>query len=151
MPIANRTPVSTFETTVEGTWALLEASRRSPMVKQIILASSDKAYGEQAKLPYDETMPLHGQHPYDVSKSAADLIAQAYAATYRSPVAITRCGNFYGGADPNWIRLVPGALRSVLPGPHPGIRSPGPVVRDHFYDQDSAAAHMFLARHLAHS
>jgi len=149
VPIANRNPVSTFETNVEGTWALLEASRRSPMVKQIILASSDKAYGEQAKLPYDETMPLHGQHPYDVSKSAADLIAQAYAATYRSPVAITRCGNFYGGGDLNWSRIVPGTIRSVVRGQRPVIRSDGQFVRDYFYVEDGAAAYMFLAERLA--
>src|SRR5438445_6927737 len=149
VPIANRNPVSTFETNVEGTWALLEASRRSPMVKQIVLASSDKAYGEQAKLPYDETMPLHGRHPYDVSKSAADLIAQAYAVTYGVPLAITRCGNFYGGGDLNWSRIVPGTIRSVLRGQRPVIRSDGQFVRDYFYVEDGAAAYMFLAEHLA--
>ncbi len=108
VPIANRNPVSTLETNVAGTWALLEASRRSPAVKQIVLASSDKAYGEQKNLPYDETMPLQGRHPYDVSKSAADLIAQAFAATYQVPVAITRCGNFYGGGD---LKLEPDRAR----------------------------------------
>jgi CDP-glucose 4,6-dehydratase len=149
VPIANRNPVSTLETNIAGTWALLEASRRSPAVKQIVLASSDKAYGEQAKLPYDETMPLQGRHPYDVSKSAADLIAQAYAATYQLPVAITRCGNFYGGGDLNWSRIVPGTIRSVLRGQRPVIRSDGKYVRDYFYVEDGAAAYMFLAERLA--
>jgi CDP-glucose 4,6-dehydratase len=149
VPIANRNPVSTLETNIAGTWALLEASRRSPAVKQIVLASSDKAYGEQPKLPYDETMPLQGRHPYDVSKSAADLIAQAYAATYQLPVAITRCGNFYGGGDLNWSRIVPGTIRSVLRGQRPVIRSDGKYVRDYFYVEDGAAAYMFLAERLA--
>src|SRR2546423_723607 len=95
--IANRNPVSTFKTNIAGTWSLLEACRRSPTVKQVVLASSDKAYGDHEKLPYDEDMPLNGQHPYDVSKSCADLIAHSYANTYGLPVVNTRCGNFYGG------------------------------------------------------
>jgi CDP-glucose 4,6-dehydratase len=149
VPIANRNPISTLETNVAGTWALLEASRRSPAVKQVVLASSDKAYGEQKNLPYDESMPLQGRHPYDVSKSAADLIAQAFAATYQLPVAITRCGNFYGGGDLNWSRIVPGTIRSVLRGQRPVIRSDGRYVRDYFYVEDGAAAYMFLAERLA--
>ena len=149
VPIANRNPVSTLETNVAGTWALLEASRRSPAVKQIVLASSDKAYGEQKNLPYDETMALQGRHPYDVSKSAADLIAQAFAATYQVPVAITRCGNFYGGGDLNWSRIVPGTIRSVLRDQRPVIRSDGRSVRDYFYVEDGAAAYTFLAERLA--
>lgn len=147
--IANRNPVSTLESNVAGTWALLEASRRSPTVKQIVIASSDKAYGEQATLPYDETMPLKGVHPYDVSKSAADLIAQAFAVTYGLPVTITRCGNFYGGGDLNWSRIVPGTIRSVLRGQRPVIRSDGSYVRDYFYVEDGAAAYMFTAEKLA--
>src|SRR5262245_46954210 len=103
--IANRNPVSTFDTNIRGTWALLEACRRSPLVRQVVLASSDKAYGEAVRLPYDEATPLHGEHPYDVSKSCADLIGRAYAVTYGLPVAITRCGNFYGGGDLNWNRI----------------------------------------------
>ncbi|MDQ3820824.1 MAG: GDP-mannose 4,6-dehydratase [Acidobacteriota bacterium] len=147
--IANRNPVSTFETNVAGTWTLLEACRRSPAVKQIIVASSDKAYGEHEKLPYSEDAPLHGQHPYDVSKSCADLIAQAYGKTYGSPVAITRCGNFYGGGDLNWNRIVPGTIRSVLRGQRPVIRSDGHFVRDYFYAEDGAAANLLLAEKLA--
>jgi CDP-glucose 4,6-dehydratase len=149
VPIANRNPVSTFESNVAGTWSLLEACRRSPAVKQIIVASSDKSYGDQEKLPYDETMSLAGRHPYDVSKSSADLIAQSYAATYGLPVAITRCGNFYGGGDLNWSRIVPGTIRSVLRGKRPIIRSDGQFVRDYFYVEDGAAAYAFLAEHLA--
>jgi len=147
--IANRNPVSTFEANVQGTWALLEACRRSPRVKQIVVASSDKAYGDQEKLPYDETTPLEGRHPYDVSKSCADLIAQAYATTYGLPLAITRCGNFYGGGDLNWNRLVPGTIRSVLRGERPVIRSDGSYVRDYFYVEDGAAAYMLLAERIA--
>lgn len=149
VPIANRNPVSTFETNVAGTWALLEACRRSPAVKQIVVASSDKSYGEQEHLPYDETMPLAGRHPYDVSKSAGDLIAQSYAATYGLPVVITRCGNFFGGGDLNWSRIVPGAIRSVLRGKRPVIRSDGEFVRDYFYVEDGAAAYTLAAERLA--
>jgi CDP-glucose 4,6-dehydratase len=147
--IANRNPVSTFESNIRGTWALLEACRRSPRVGQVVVASSDKAYGDQEKLPYDETTPLEGRHPYDVSKSCADLIAQAYAVTYALPVAITRCGNFYGGGDLNWNRIVPGTIRSVLRGERPVIRSDGLHVRDYFYVEDGAAAYMRLAEQLA--
>ena len=147
--IANRNPVSTFETNVAGTWSLLEACRRSPLVKQIVVASSDKAYGHHEQLPYDEDAPLIGRHPYDVSKSCADLIAQSYAATYDLPVAVTRCGNLYGGGDLNWNRLVPGTIRSILRGQRPVIRSDGNYVRDYFYAEDAAAANILLAEKLA--
>jgi len=147
--IANRNPVSTFEANIQGTWALLEACRRSPLVKQIIIASSDKAYGDHEKLPYAETAPLEGRHPYDVSKSCADLISKAYAVSYGSPVAITRCGNFYGGGDLNWNRIVPGTIRSVLAGERPVIRSDGNYIRDYFYVEDGAACYMLLAEQLA--
>ncbi|HEY0376108.1 MAG TPA: GDP-mannose 4,6-dehydratase [Pyrinomonadaceae bacterium] len=147
--IANRNPVSTFEANIAGTWALLEACRRSPVVKQIVLASSDKAYGDHEKLPYDEETPLQGRHPYDVSKSCADLIAQSYAVTYGLPVVSTRCGNFYGGGDLNWNRIVPGTIRSVMRGKPPVIRSDGQFVRDYFYVEDGAAAYTLLAEQLA--
>lgn len=147
--IANRNPICTFETNIQGTWCLLEACRRSPKVKQIVVASSDKAYGDQEKLPYDETTPLQGQHPYDVSKSCADLIAHTYAKTYELPVVITRCGNFYGGGDLNWNRIVPGTIRSLLRGERPVIRSDGSYIRDYFYVEDGAAAYMLLAEQLA--
>ncbi|HEY1191384.1 MAG TPA: NAD-dependent epimerase/dehydratase family protein [Gemmata sp.] len=150
VPVANRNPVGTFESNIAGTWALLEACRRSPRVKQIVLASSDKAYGDAEKLPYDETTPLQGRHPYDVSKSCADLIAQSYATTYGLPVAITRCGNFYGPGDLNWNRIVPGTIRSVQRGERPVIRSDGTHVRDYFYVEDGAAAYLMLAEKLAH-
>lgn len=147
--IANRNPVSTFATNIGGTWALLEACRRSPAVKQIVIASSDKAYGAHEQLPYTEDAPLQGRHPYDASKSCADLIAQTYAETYLLPVAITRCGNFYGGGDLNWNRIVPGTIRSILRGQRPVIRSDGQYVRDYFYAEDGAAANMVLAESLA--
>ena len=147
--IANRNPVSTFESNIQGTWALLEAARRSPCVKQIVVASSDKAYGDQEILPYDENAPLEGRHPYDVSKSCADLIAQAYAHSYALPVSVTRCGNFYGGGDLNWNRIVPGTIRSLLNGECPVIRSDGQFIRDYFYVEDGAAAYMLLAERMA--
>lgn len=148
--IANRNPVSTLDTNVRGTWALLEACRRSPLARQIVLASSDKAYGDQEHLPYDESTPLQGRHPYDVSKSCGDLIGQMYATTYGLPVVVTRCGNFFGGGDLNWNRLVPGTIRSALRGERPVIRSDGQYVRDYFYVEDGAAAYMLLAERLAH-
>lgn len=147
--VANRNPVSTFEANVQGTWALLEACRRSPAVGQVVVASSDKAYGDQGGVAYTEDAPLQGRHPYDVSKSCSDLIARAYAASYSLPVAVTRCGNFYGGGDLNWNRLVPGTARSALRGQRPVIRSDGRSVRDYFYVEDGAAAYMRLAEALA--
>ncbi len=147
--IANRNPISTFESNVAGSWNVLESCRRSPSVQSIVVASSDKAYGEQEVLPYSEDNPLQGRHPYDVSKSCADLIAQAYAATYRLPVAITRCGNFYGGGDLNWSRIVPGTIRSIIRGERPVIRSDGESIRDYFYVEDGAESYMLLAERLA--
>ena len=147
--IANRNPVSTFQSNIAGTWTVLEACRRSPFVKQIVLASSDKAYGEHETLPYTEDAPLQGRHPYDVSKSCGDLIAQAYAATYGTPVAITRCGNFYGGGDLNWSRVVPGTIRSILRGQRPVIRSDGSCIRDYFCVEDGAAAYTLLVEQMA--
>jgi CDP-glucose 4,6-dehydratase len=146
--IANRNPVSTFETNIQGTWALLEAARRSPTIKQIVVASSDKAYGDGKTLPYSEQTPLRGNHPYDVSKSCADLLAHTYAVSYKLPVVITRCGNFYGGGDLNWNRIVPGTIRSILRGQRPMIRSDGQSIRDYFYVDDGAAAYMLLAEAL---
>ncbi|HQX48622.1 MAG TPA: GDP-mannose 4,6-dehydratase [Planctomycetaceae bacterium] len=147
--IANRNPLSTFESNIAGTWKLLEACRRSPKVKQIIAASSDKAYGDSPVLPYTEATPLAGRHPYDVSKSCSDLICQTYATTYRLPVIVTRCGNFYGGGDLNWNRIVPGTIRSVSRGQQPVVRSDGSLIRDYFYVEDGAAAYMMLAEQLA--
>ncbi|MCS6866255.1 MAG: GDP-mannose 4,6-dehydratase [Gemmataceae bacterium] len=149
VPVANRNPVATFQSNIAGTWSLLEACRRSPTVQQIVVASSDKAYGEAQQLPYDETTPLRGRFPYDVSKSCADLIAQSYAATYHLPVVITRCGNFYGPGDLNWNRIVPGTIRSILRGQRPVIRSDGTLIRDYFYVEDGAAAYLLLAEKLA--
>ncbi|MCS6825682.1 MAG: GDP-mannose 4,6-dehydratase [Caldilinea sp.] len=147
--VANRNPVATFETNIQGTWSLLEACRRSPQVRQIVVASSDKAYGDQEVLPYTEEAPLQGRHPYDVSKSCADLIAHTYAHSFGLPVVITRCGNFYGGGDLNWNRIVPGTIRSILRGQRPIIRSDGSYIRDYFYVEDGAAAYMLLAERLA--
>lgn len=147
--IANRNPISTFESNISGTWNLLEACRRSPKIKQIVVASSDKAYGDQEELPYGENMPLQGSHPYDVSKSCADLISKTYAVSYNLPVAITRCGNFYGGGDLNWNRIIPGTIRAIIRGQKPIIRSDGNYIRDYFYVEDGAAAYMLLAEKLA--
>jgi CDP-glucose 4,6-dehydratase len=146
---ANRNPIPTLEANVAGTWNVLEACRRNPTVRQIIVASSDKAYGACRDLPYTEDSPLQGRFPYDVSKSCSDLIAQSYAATFELPVAITRLGNLFGGGDLNWSRIVPGTIRSLLDGERPVIRSDGRFLRDYFYVEDAAAAYLLLAERLA--
>jgi CDP-glucose 4,6-dehydratase len=142
---ANRNPLSTFSTNIMGTCNLLEACRRSPLVKNIIVASSDKAYGDQEVLPYNEDMPLKGSHPYDVSKSCADLITQTYHNTYGLPVCITRCGNLYGGGDLNFNRIVPQTIKSVLSNEAPIIRSDGTFIRDYIYVEDAALAYILLS------
>jgi CDP-glucose 4,6-dehydratase len=149
VPIANRNPVSTFDSNIKGTWTLLEACRRSPKIRQIIVASSDKAYGWQEELPYSEECSLDGSYPYDVSKACSDMLARSYFITYNLPVTITRCGNFFGGGDLNWNRIVPGTIRSLMRGQQPLIRSDGKYIRDYFYIEDGAAAYMLLAEKFA--
>jgi len=148
VPIANRVPRPTFETNVRGTWNVLEAARHNPTVRRVVIASSDKAYGEQPTLPYTEDQPLLARYPYDVSKAAADLIAQSYYHTFHLPVAITRLGNIYGGGDLNWNRIVPGTIRSLYYGERPLIRSDGTPVRDYIYVKDAVLAYVTLAEQL---
>lgn len=143
--IANRSPISTFRSNIEGTCNLLEACRISPWVKKIVVASSDKAYGAQEKLPYKEDAPMQGRHPYDVSKSCTDLLAQSYFHTYKLPVCVTRCGNFFGGGDLHLNRIIPGTIKSVIEGQHPIIRSNGLFVRDYIYVKDVVDAYLTLA------
>jgi CDP-glucose 4,6-dehydratase len=142
---ANRNPISTFEANIRGTWNLLEACRRNPLVKRIVIASSDKAYGVQTNLPYSETTPLQGNHPYDVSKSCTDLVAYTYYNTYKVPVCITRCGNFFGGGDTNYNRIIPGTIRSLIFNENPVIRSDGSYIRDYIYIKDAVSAYLMLA------
>ncbi|BCU85402.1 sugar dehydratase [Bacillus sp. CN2] len=143
--VANRNPISTFEANILGTWNILEACRRHPLIKRVIVASSDKAYGDQPALPYDENMPLQGKHPYDVSKSCADLLSHTYFNTYGLPVCITRCGNLYGGGDLNFNRIIPQTIQLVLNGEAPEIRSDGTFIRDYFYIEDAVEAYLLLA------
>jgi CDP-glucose 4,6-dehydratase len=143
--VAHRNPFTTFETNVRGTYNLLEAARIHPsIVRGVIVASSDKAYGEVDELPYVESMALRGRHPYEVSKSCTDLIAASYWHTYNVPVTIARCGNIYGGGDLNWSRIVPGTIRSILRGERPTLRSDGTFRRDYIYVKDVARAYMLL-------
>ncbi len=147
--VAHRAPLPTFETNVRGTWNLLEACRlHRDLVERVVIASSDKAYGAQPRLPYTEDMPVAGMHPYEVSKSAADLIARTYYHTYGLPVAIARCGNVFGGGDLNWSRIVPGTIRSFLRGERPVVRSDGSYVRDYFYVKDASRAYLRLGERL---
>ncbi len=149
--VANRNPLSTFETNIKGTWVLLEACRRNAQVSRIVIASSDKAYGEHEILPYNEDFALQGSHPYDVSKSCADLIASTYHNTYKTPVCITRCGNLFGPGDLNYDRIVPGTMRDIVNNRRPIIRSDGSPKRDYVYVKDIAAAYMTLAEHMDNS
>ena len=143
---ASRSALSTFESNLKGTWVLLEAARQlMPRVERVIVASSDKAYGAHPQLPYREDTPLIGRFPYDVSKSCADLISQSYFHSYRLPVAVTRCGNLYGGGDLNFSRLIPGTIRSALRDESPVIRSDGTYVRDYFFVVDAVDAYLQLA------
>jgi CDP-glucose 4,6-dehydratase len=148
VPIADRNPVSTFESNIRGTWSVLEACRRSPTVSEIVVASSDKAYGARNDLPYREDTPLGGRSPYDVSKSCVDLIARSYAYSYGLPVVVTRCGNFFGGGDLNWSRLVPGAMRDLIAERSPVIRSDGKMIRDYLYIEDGVDAYLRTAEAL---
>ena len=146
---ALRSPLGTFESNIRGTYHLLEACRRhSDRVRRVVVASSDKAYGDSLELPYTESMPANGKHPYDVSKSCTDLLAQCYGATYGLPVGVARCGNIYGGGDLNWSRIVPGTIRSVLEGKRPILRSDGKFVRDYLYIEDVVDAYLSLAEGL---
>jgi CDP-glucose 4,6-dehydratase len=146
---AARSAVSTFEANIVGTWNLLEACRALPrQVRRVVVASSDKAYGEHPTLPYTEDAPLQGRFPYDVSKSCADLITFSYYHTYHVPVAVTRCGNLFGGGDLNFNRLIPGTIRSALQNEHPLVRSDGRFVRDYFYVRDAVNAYLLLAERM---
>lgn len=143
--VAHHAPLTTFEANVRGTYNLLEACRRhADIVGRVVIASSDKAYGEQA-LPYVEEAPLLGRHPYEVSKSCADMLAQCYHHTYGLPVGIARCGNIYGPGDCNWSRIVPGTIRDLLQGRRPVIRSDGASMRDYLFVKDAVSAYLSLA------
>jgi CDP-glucose 4,6-dehydratase len=145
--VAKLDPVGTLEANIRGTWNLLEAARLLGGI-QIVAASSDKAYGDSATLPYDESHPLQGRFPYDVSKSCMDLVCRMYAATYGLPVGIARCANLFGGGDMNFARLIPGAIRATLAGEPFVIRSDGQFVRDYLYVEDAVEAYMVFARAL---
>ncbi|MHB1487384.1 MAG: GDP-mannose 4,6-dehydratase [Acidimicrobiales bacterium] len=147
--VANANPTPTFESNIKGTWALLEAVRRSPGVAQVVVASSDKAYGTQPVLPYSEDMALRAVNPYDVSKACADMLAACYHHTYNLGVCVTRCGNFFGPGDTNYARLVPGTIRSLLRGERPLIRSDGTLTRDYLFVTDGVLAYMQLAEAMA--
>ena len=143
---ALRSPVPTFEANIRGTWNVLEACRvHKDLVRSVVVASSDKAYGDATVLPYTEDMPVNGRHPYDVSKSCTDLLAKTYAHTYQAPTVVARCGNIYGGGDLNWSRIVPGTIRSLLAGERPVIRSDGRFIRDYIYVEDVVSAYSALA------
>jgi CDP-glucose 4,6-dehydratase len=142
---ALRNPLPTFETNIQGTWNVLEACRvHRGLIKRVVVASSDKAYGDSDTLPYSEDMPLNGRHPYDVSKSCTDRLALTYAHTYQLPIVIARCGNIYGGGDLNWSRIVPGTIRSLLAGERPVLRSDGRSIRDYIYVEDVVDAYLTM-------
>lgn len=146
--VANRSPVPTFESNILGTWTILEAARLSPVVERVVVASSDKAYGDQPVLPYTEDTPLNGLYPYDASKACTDILARSYAASFPLPVAVVRCANIYGPGDTNWSRLIPGTVRSALAGEDPIIRSDGTPERDYLYLMDAVEGYLAVAEHL---
>jgi CDP-glucose 4,6-dehydratase len=146
--VANRSPVSTFESNIAGTWHVLEAARLSPMVERVVVASSDKAYGSQPVLPYTESSTLAGIYPYDASKVCTDVLARCYATSFPLPVAVLRCANIYGPGDLNWSRLIPGTIRAALMGQNPIIRSDGTPERDYLYLSDAIEAYLKAAEHL---
>ena len=143
--VCTRIPLTTFETNIRGTWNVLEAARNCKTLEAIIIASSDKAYGEQKELPYTEDQVLLGRYPYDVSKVCAEFLTQCYFHTYGLPVAITRCANVYGGGDFHWSRIIPGTIRSILRNEAPVIRSDGTPIRDYLYAEDAVSAYLKLA------
>jgi CDP-glucose 4,6-dehydratase len=143
---ANRNPMATFHANIAGTWNVLEASRvHQKKLKRVLIASSDKAYGNLKGEAYNESFPLQGEHPYDVSKSCADLISRSYFVTYGLPVGVTRCGNFFGPGDLNFSRIIPGTVRDVMQGRAPVIRSDGTFIRDYIFAEDGARAYLTLA------
>jgi CDP-glucose 4,6-dehydratase len=146
--VANRSPVSTLESNIRGTWTVLEACRTARLVERVVVASSDKAYGSQPQLPYTEEMPLLGVNPYDASKVCAEVLIRSYRATFGLPVVVARCANIYGGGDLNFSRLVPGTIRSVLAGERPIVRSDGTPVRDYIHVDDAVAAYLALGEQL---
>lgn len=139
---ANRSPISTFESNIRGTWNLLEAARNCETVTRMVVASSDKAYGSQSSLPYQESHPLNGRYPYDASKVCADVLSRSYAATFRLPVVVTRFANIYGGGDLNWSRIIPGTIRWALNGEDPIIRSDGTMERDYVHVDDAIRGYL---------
>jgi CDP-glucose 4,6-dehydratase len=146
--VANRSPLSTFESNIRGSWNLLEACRVTKTVAGVVVASSDKAYGDHTQLPYYEDFQLNATYPYDVSKAATDMLARSYHRTYGLSVAVTRCANIYGGGDLNFSRIVPDTIRSLIQGRAPIIRSDGTPVRDYMYVRDAAEAYLYLGEQL---
>jgi len=144
---AMQDPVRTFRSNIQGTWNLLDSIRNAKTpIRSVVVASSDKAYGAASTLPYKEDSPLHGDGPYDVSKTCTDLLAQSYATTYSLPISVARCGNIYGGGDLNWSRIVPGTIKSLLMQETPILRSDGTFIRDYVHVDDIVDAYMFLAQ-----
>jgi CDP-glucose 4,6-dehydratase len=142
---AYRSPRATFESNVQGTWNVLDVARLHPtLVRSVVVASSDKAYGASSVLPYTEDMPLAGTFPYEVSKSMTDLTARSYGVTYGVPVAIARCSNIYGPGDLNWSRIVPGTFRSILRNEQPVLRSDGTFLRDYLHVDDVVSGYLAL-------
>jgi CDP-glucose 4,6-dehydratase len=141
--------MSTFESNIKGTWTILEACRTAPLVQTVVMASSDKAYGSQATLPYQEDMALLASNPYDASKACADILVRSYASSYALPAAVARCANIYGPGDFNLSRLVPGSIHSALRGVRPILRSDGTPERDYLYVDDAVDAYLVLADNLS--
>lgn len=146
---ANKNPLRTFKSNIQGTWNILEAAKGKDFIEGIVVASSDKAYGSHKKLPYKEEAALKGEHPYDVSKSCTDLLCRSYFVTFNVPVCVTRCGNIYGPGDFNFSRLIPDAIRHILRHKQFVIRSDGKFTRDYIFVKDIVEAYLVLAENIA--
>ncbi|MFC1674339.1 GDP-mannose 4,6-dehydratase [Candidatus Omnitrophota bacterium] len=146
--LANKSPLPTFETNITGTWNILEVLRQISPRTKVIVASSDKAYGEHKKLPYKENAALQSLHPYDASKACTDILTRTYSNTYNLATAVTRCANIYGPGDLNFSRIIPDTIKSAVFNRNPVIRSDGTPMRDYIYIEDALGAYLRLAKAL---
>jgi len=147
--VANQSPLSTFTSNIKGTWNLLEAARNSKTLDRMIVASSDKAYGEPIEVPIPESHPLLASHPYDASKACEEILAKTYYHSYGLPIAISRCSNIYGGGDLNFSRIIPDIIRSILLDKQPIIRSDGKSIREYLYISDVISGYLSLGKNLS--
>ena len=148
---AYKSPMETFNSNIIGTINILESIRNLKKKINLIFSSSDKAYGSLVGNSYLENHQLKGNFPYDVSKSASDLIVQSYVKTYNLKAGIIRSGNIYGPGDLNMDRLVPHVIISSILKKRSVLRSNGKLIRDYIYVDDVANAYFMLMKKMINS